>query len=224
MRLDIWAYAIGVVGGLILAFAGAHGFQNKSVTIIAFGVGAILLVVGGCLYWQDAIWKSDAAANSNNAPARDQGPLIVVASVAGQPLQPEVGQTFHIIVKFINRGHSPAKKVRANVVTEPVSSGESPKFVYANDPTTKIGSMAPDVEHQATLHPVTSKSTGESRPLTQELFDDLQTGKTRIFVHGRIDYEDSQQAKHWTTFCYFLITPFDGHFGLWTEETNQTDD
>src|SRR5206468_7273801 len=61
MRLDVWAYAVGVIGGLILAFAGAHGFQNKSITIVAFGLGAIFLVIGGCLYWQDAIWKNEAA-------------------------------------------------------------------------------------------------------------------------------------------------------------------
>jgi hypothetical protein len=223
VRLDVWAYVLGGFGGLILAFAGAHGFQNKSVTIIAFGIGAILLVIGGCLYWQDAIWKSESEANARPS-ARDQGALVVVASIAGEPLQPEVGQTFHVIVKLINRGHSPAKKVRANVVTEPVRAGEAPSFVYTGDPVISIGTMAPDVEHQATLRPVTSKSTGESRPLTQELFEELQTGRTRIFVHGRIDYEEPNKTKHWATFCYFLITPFNGHFGLCDGDTNQTDD
>ncbi len=60
VRMDIAAYVFVGVGGLILAFAGLHGFENKSVTIVAFGVGAILIIIGGCCYWQDAIWKSEA--------------------------------------------------------------------------------------------------------------------------------------------------------------------
>jgi hypothetical protein len=221
--MDIAAYVLVGAGGLILAFAGLHGFENKSVTIIAFGAGAILIIIGGCCYWQDTIWKTEASQAVKPQQARDQGALMVVDSVAGEPLEPEIGQTFRIIVKFINRGHSPAKKVRIVAVADPVASGESPNLVYSGDPTLRVGSVTQSVEHQVTLFPVKSKSTGEERPLTQELFDAMRTGRTRIFVHGRIDYEDADEL-HWTTFCYFLITPFNGHFGLWTEATNQTDD
>jgi hypothetical protein len=60
--MDIAAYILVGVGGLLLAFAGLHGFANQSVTIIAFGAGAVLIVVGGCCYWQDALWKREAEA------------------------------------------------------------------------------------------------------------------------------------------------------------------
>jgi hypothetical protein len=64
IRMDIAAYIVAGLGGLIVAFAGLHGFANKSITIISFGAGAILLIVGGCLYWQDAIWKRDSRVPS----------------------------------------------------------------------------------------------------------------------------------------------------------------
>jgi hypothetical protein len=60
LKMDVAAYIAACLGGLLLAFAGAHGFANKSVTVISFGTGAILVVIGGCFYWQDAIWKKEA--------------------------------------------------------------------------------------------------------------------------------------------------------------------
>jgi hypothetical protein len=222
--MDIAAYVLGGIGGLILVFAGLHGYENKSVTIVAFGVGAIFVIIGICCYWQDSVWKNEASKGTVvQRSARDEGALMVVSSVAGEPLQPEIGQTFRVIVKFVNRGHSPAKNVRIVAVVEPVGSGNAPNLTYSGDPTVRAGTIPPGVEHQVTLRPVTSKSTGEERPLTQELYDAIRTGDTRIFVHGRIDYEDASNP-HWTTFCYFLITPFDGHFGFWTDATNRTDD
>jgi hypothetical protein len=59
IKMDVASYAVLAVATLVLAFAGLHGFHNKSITITAFGIGAILVVIGVCLYWQDAVWKHD---------------------------------------------------------------------------------------------------------------------------------------------------------------------
>ena len=53
--MDIAAYVLGGIGGLILVFAGLHGYENKSVTIVAFGVGAIFVIIGICCFWQDSV-------------------------------------------------------------------------------------------------------------------------------------------------------------------------
>ena len=53
--MDIAAYVTAALGALVLAFAGMHGFENKSITIISFGIGATLEIIAVCLYWQDAL-------------------------------------------------------------------------------------------------------------------------------------------------------------------------
>jgi hypothetical protein len=57
--MDDAAYILGSLGGLILVFAGLHGFENKSITVISFGIGAILVIVGVCFYWQNALSKKE---------------------------------------------------------------------------------------------------------------------------------------------------------------------
>src|SRR5436190_14029166 len=66
MTMDVTAYILAGVGGIFLAFAGLHGFENKSVTIVSFGIGAVMIVVAGCLYWQDAVWKHDDASHGSS--------------------------------------------------------------------------------------------------------------------------------------------------------------
>lgn len=69
VRMDIAAYVLFGIAAIVLAFAGLHGFHNKSIAIISFGVGACLVIVSGCLYWQDAVWKHDARPNPTASPA-----------------------------------------------------------------------------------------------------------------------------------------------------------
>ena len=64
MTMDVASYIVFGIGTVFLAFAGLHGFESKSVTIVSFGIGATMLVIAGCLYWQDAVWKRDAASRS----------------------------------------------------------------------------------------------------------------------------------------------------------------
>ena len=92
--MDIAAYVFAGVGGLILAFAGLHGFANKSITIVAFGAGAILVIVGGCFYWQSAIWKADAIQPQPPADrpwlsieVAPMGPLVFDADDAHLPIR-----------------------------------------------------------------------------------------------------------------------------------------
>jgi tetratricopeptide (TPR) repeat protein len=80
--MDVAAYIFAAIGTLCLAFAGFHGSENKSVTIVSFGIGAVLIVIACCLYWQDAVWKRDAASRS------------VSPAVLRAKLEDQVEQTF----------------------------------------------------------------------------------------------------------------------------------
>jgi hypothetical protein len=38
----------------------------------------------------------------------------------------------------------------------------------------------------------------------QSILDQINSGAYRVYVHGRIDYDDVFRQKHWTTFCFHL--------------------
>lgn len=42
--------------------------------------------------------------------------------------------------------------------------------------------------------------------LTTANVEDITSGKTKIYAHGRCDYADVFGAKHWMTFCFELDT------------------
>lgn len=183
--MDIASYVLIALGGIVLAFSGAHGFSNKSITIVSFGVGAVLLVIGGCLYWQDSIWKSEANSGPTVEEKREQRALVVMDSIACDPLIPQVGQPLRVTVKFFNRGRTPAKKLTITTIFEPVVHGGKPNFSYVSDAKATVGMMAPGVEHISTMIVTRSKSTGQEGPLTPELFHQLQDGSLQLFTHGR---------------------------------------
>jgi hypothetical protein len=58
---------------------------------------------------------------------------------------------------------------------------------------------------------------------TAEIFDQLRSGAIQLFTHGRIDYKDVFGQSHWVTFCYFLLVPFNEHFGVCADH-NESDE
>jgi hypothetical protein len=148
---------------------------------------------------------------------------IAITSVACDPLIPTVGLNLNVLIKFSNYGPTPANKVEIVTVVEPIPKGKSPVFIYDGDPVVKFGSLAPNIEQRVRQFPVTSISTGEQRPLTDELWELLDKDGVRLFTHGRITYVDIFGDSHWLTFCYYLVVPFNEHFAVWSAH-NESDD
>src|SRR6266481_4299866 len=82
MTLDVAAYIFFGIGTLFLTFAGLYGSETNSVRIVSLGIGAVMIVVAVCLYWQDSTWKRDAASRS------------ISPSVLRAKLEDQVEQTF----------------------------------------------------------------------------------------------------------------------------------
>lgn len=140
-----------------------------------------------------------------------------------EPFTPEAGKLYRVIVTIQNIGKTPAKNLKTTFVIEPAEKDGAPNFDYTNDQKAIVGLLSPGVNHKLTLRPVNSRSTGEERPLTQELADAITSGRTRIFVHGRVDYEDIFGQPHWISFCAHTLFPMADNFGIWPTH-NETDE
>ena len=66
----------------------------------------------------------------------------------------------------------------------------TPNFSYANDPTARVGVVAPNANHFATLRPYKSRSTGKDGPLTEDVLQSLIDDRVRLYVHGHVSYAD----------------------------------
>jgi hypothetical protein len=189
VRLDVWAYVIGGFGGLILAFAGAHGFQNKSVTIIGFGVGAILVVIAGCLYWQDAIWKQDSMPIDSK-----ERPYVFVGNTDLEPLTSGEVAVFHYRVK--NTGPVEAIGEIAGWTSLCVDSSvtELPPYHPKN------------ARHGFRLAP-TEWINGHFRSeiiFSQEQINAVNSGEARFFIYAKVNYwaSDQQERKYTLPICF----------------------
>jgi hypothetical protein len=121
IKMDAASYAILTVATLVLTFAGLHGFQNKSITIISFGIGAILVVIGLCLYWQEAVWKNDEKLKSSPSKLENVG-----SSSLTEP-----------------------KPTSASPTVSPTAASPSPKQTPSTTPEHRVASLSmEDVHHK----------------------------------------------------------------------------
>ena len=209
--MEIASYVFGVIFAAASLLAGLTISAHRDFAIWTACVAMCALVIATTCWYENYCWRRDAQATN---ASQDKQARIVIASVACEPLTPEVEKRLNVIVKITNGGKTPAKRIRAVAVVEPLPKGEKPTYSYSSDPVIQLGILEPNVEHQFRLLPVLSKSTGEERPLTADIFDQLRSGAIQLFTHGRIDYEDVFGQSHWVTFCYFLLVPFNEHFGV----------
>jgi len=189
--MDVAAYVLITLGGLILAFAGLHGFENKSITVISFGVGAILVIIGGCFYWQDALWKKEPSNFSEKQRA-----WIAPIAFAGEP---KANQPFTVWVRYKNSGKTVAKHVRVTFFAYGIRKGLKPDFNIIEKEPVEGGAdsiLQPDGELNS------SHTYNHGKALTLDEVKQVESGDVVIFAFGRICYIDS--SPHWTKFCVFF--------------------
>jgi hypothetical protein len=213
---------VGIAGCFVsLAyFLSTGNYRGMLWSGIALGI-AILLMFG---LFADRHWFHDLPRREPQKPSpTNSRAFVAIFSIGGEPSRPTVGQTFQMVVQFVNKGQSPAKNVRAVIVTEPVMNGESPRFDYSDAKVIRVGTVFTDIPARLTVSPKKNPITNELVPVTEKDMNELSTGNMRLFVHGRIDYDDgAPNTEHWTTFCGVLTYPFNDHFQLWPEH-NDTD-
>ena len=172
---------------------------------------------------QAAEAAKEAVKSTQTAMRLDQRAWLGIENIRPDPSIPQVGTALTVIVTFKNTGRTPARKMRGYTVVEPIDRNSAPDFSYTNDQYFEAGTIAPGAVHGPGVPATIDKNTRQPIPLPQAGFDVLQSGAQKMYVHGRIDYEDIFHVPHWLTFCAMLIVPFNGHFGF-CREHNETDD
>jgi hypothetical protein len=181
--MDIAAYVALALGGLVLAFAGLHGFENKSITIISFGIGATLEIIAVCLYWQDAVWKKPRA-------------WVAPIAFAGEP---KANEPFTAWVRYKNTGKVAAKHVRVTFFAYDLRKGLKPDFSIVEKEPAEGGAdsiLQPDGELSS------SHTHNNGKALTLNEVKQVESGEVVVFAFGRICYVDN--TPHWTKFCVFF--------------------
>jgi len=183
VAMDIAAYVAAALGALVLAFAGMHGFENKSITIVSFGIGATLEIIAVCLYWQDAVWKKPRA-------------WVAPIAFAGEP---KANQPFTAWVRYRNTGKAVAKHVHVTFFAYGLRKGLKPDFNIIEKEPAEGGadSVLPPDGELSSYH-----TYNNGRPLTLDEVKQVESGEVVNFAFGRICYADD--SPHWTKFCVFF--------------------
>jgi len=197
-----------------------HNHRDAALWVSCFSV--CFFVVGFFAWLQDRAWKGDLEKREENHRGKERA-RIVVFDVFNKPLTPVAGELYRVIVALKNVGQTAAKNCRITIAVEPVPAGSKPTIPTTGVPTTEIGVMLPGIEHKAIGIPVRIIPTGEETAITQELADQITSGRIRIFTHGRVDYEDVSGTPHWFTFCCHTLFPTFNNFGIWNDY-NASDD
>jgi len=120
------------------------------------------------------------------------------AHTNGQPFV--VGEPLEIRATTKNTGRTPAiniKSVTKRDVTARDAGGKflEPPFVYRDADYVFNGNLTPD-----------GSSYGDFvKPFTSTDLDRIISQKVRMYVHGRVEYDDVFGANHWINFCTFLL-------------------
>jgi hypothetical protein len=192
-------------------------YETLQIILTAFILAAA--IIAACIYGCQlsemqkatlAATKAAKAAEDSVVLAKqnahlDQRAWMALASVSGAP---NVGEPFRVTITIRNTGKTPAKKVRIIPVVDPRADGSPPDFEKTVEDTAKSHETGPyGIVSDAVVPPsATSGSTitASKGALTPAALEALK-GQQRVFVYGKITYEDVFGVPHWVKFCNVLM-------------------
>lgn len=120
----------------------------------------------------------------------------------------EVGQPGITTVAIKNTGRTFAKDVRIDAHRRATPRGTEPDLdMSPSSQPRSVGIMAPDTEYG-------SVGIGKGE-IHEEDFERVKDGSVRVFVFGKITYEDVFKCPHWTKFCW-VLDPSNPDRAKWT--------
>lgn len=131
---------------------------------------------------------------SSDALRTDQRAWISIVGISGNT-ELVLGQSMNSGLGIANSGKTPALKlhIRDNVKT--LLNGQRPNFLDLKSSTNEA-TTAPNRVFPLIL------DTNHAHPVDEHIYTDVVTRRiARIFVYGRIDYDDVFGFHHWTEFC-----------------------
>jgi hypothetical protein len=133
----------------------------------------------------------------------DQRAWIGINNVVGAP---KLNDVWKVEVVFHNSGRTPARSIRGSVLSEGVSRGKEPTFVYSKARSFEGGMIPPNGDFHTTVTISHDTNTQKPAPVDQPILDSLSSGDAKLYIHGEFQYGDIFGCRHWITFCWFYMT------------------
>jgi len=157
---------------------------------------------------------TSAATTAETTMRLDQRAWVAVPSVNGT--KPELNQKLVYAVHLVDTGKTPAVKVVVHPGDELLPMSRQPDLSLETEPL-NLGVLSPGSERTYENGPVPN-----SRKPTTLTKADLANLKTlRLWVHGKVTYEDVFGVHHWITYCAFLRDDWSGY--SFCQQGNDTD-
>lgn len=180
-----------------------HGFSVRNPDWWMVGITAILAFFAG--------WT---LAEIHGASLLEQRAWIGVEDIRGLP---EMNKPLTITIVFKNTGKTPAKNVKLIDTYKGIEKGNELKFDYPPPATEESRGV---IFPQSILH--NDFTPGKGGTIQEIDFNRISSQQVKLFVHGKITYDDIFSNEHWTTFCYYLVAEASGWAAC--KEYNDTDD
>jgi hypothetical protein len=114
------------------------------------------------------------------------------------PLEPLIDSAFSLRFIFKNTGRTPAVNMRP--VVEDASMRSQPDQIPEPNFTLKNGMLG----HPQILVPEASFVSDLPSTMDRKAFEEIITLRRRVFVFGRVEYDDVFSGHHWYNFCMYL--------------------
>jgi hypothetical protein len=175
-----WWITLGaaILCGVVLRLSRAFDTQTAQYTFIAQGVLNILIFAA--ILVQALIYRRQWDSMAEVVTATQIGERAYIGITAFRIVRIEPNQVPSIYIKFLNGGRTPAWKF---TVRTTVSFSDVHPAAYPEKPQSVETSFVPagrERETDATL----------IEPLSQKDFDDLQNGTIKLFIRGKVFFED----------------------------------
>jgi len=180
---------------------------------VSFLTFCVISVQAGIYFFQlkqmkkstDAAIKAANAAEASVKQARgaarqDQRAWVAVIDIVGIP---EVGKIFAVNLTAQNSGKTFAKNLTMRAVVEVITEeGKEPDFSLEDSAATRkdssVSLLAPNALYVKNIE--LRKQTPPHETAQSDL-DRIRSGNVRIFVHGKMTYDDVFGCAHWSSFC-----------------------
>ena len=183
---------------------------------LTFSAAVIVAVIYGCMLIEmqkstNAATKAAKAAEDSVTLARenahlDQRAWVDITDISGFP---EAGKPFIVTIQVNNVGKTFAKNLKGSPIIDPRPIGEVPDFAAKVAEVEEKNKGRSDVVVSSALLPPNGRVTGTIKAsdgnISQQAFDNVKANQIRIFLYGRVTYEDIFNSKHWTTYCSVLL-------------------
>jgi hypothetical protein len=197
-------------------------YETLQIILSAFVLSAA--VIAACIYGcqLSEMQKSTAASTKAAKAAEDsvilarqnarleQRAWVTVAGISGTP---ELNKVLRIKIDVANTGKTFAKNLKITPSADPQERGKDPDFAAVVTRIAQAGTATKYGVDSTVLFPPNGKSsvtlTASSGELGNAEIDALRSGEQRIFVYGKMTYDDilsNITGLHFVLFSFPLMT------------------